>query len=135
MMFGEEFDPLRAVLLTAPPPEPAPATGTSQVAAAEIVEDGTSHVVVRASVPAPDGYLVLADTFDPSWTVTVDGRPGQILRANGLFRAVRLGAGEHTVRFEYHPRLFYIGLVVTILIAIGLAGASIFEHRAKRNEH
>lgn len=134
LMLSEAFDPSRVVLLAAPPPEPAPPAGTAPAAAAEIVEDATSHVVVRASVPAPDGYLVLTDTYDSSWTVTVDGRPGRLLRANGLFRAVRLGEGEHTVRFEYHPRPFYLGAAVTLLTAVALAGASLRERRAKRNE-
>jgi hypothetical protein len=125
LMFDEAFDPSRVVLLDATPPEPTPGGAPSASAAAEIVEDAAGHVVVRASVPAPDGFLVLADTFDRNWTVEVDGQPARLLRADGLFRAVRLGAGDHVVRFEYRPMLFYAGVAVSLATALALALASL----------
>ncbi|MCC6744084.1 MAG: YfhO family protein [Acidobacteria bacterium] len=78
------------------------------------MEDGTTSLEVRASVPSPDGYLVVHDSWDPYWTATVDGAPAQVVRANGLFRAVHLTAGEHSVRFAYEPTPFHIGLGVSL---------------------
>ena len=134
LMFSAEHDPSRAVLLDAEPPAPTPAAEPAAAATAEIVEDVASRVVVRASVPAPDGYLVLADSYDSHWTVTVNDRPAPLLRANGLFRAVRLGAGVHTVRFEYRPRTFYAGAVLTPVVALALAWLALRERRTKPNE-
>lgn len=48
--------------------------------------------------------LILADQAYPGWRATVDGEPAPILRADGLFRALILGPGEHIVAFEYTPR-------------------------------
>ena len=45
------------------------------------------------------GYLVLADTWYPGWKAQVDGLDASLLRANLMFRAVHLEAGEHVVRF------------------------------------
>ena len=58
---------------------------------------------VRAGLPQ-DGYLALLDSYDPDWKVDVDGQPAPLMRANGLFRAVHLNPGDHTVTFRYRPR-------------------------------
>ncbi len=48
-------------------------------------------------------FLRLAQHF-PGWEVTVDGEARELLRANSLFRAVLLEAGDHEVVFRYAPR-------------------------------
>ena len=49
------------------------------------------------------GYVVLNDVWHPWWTVTVDGKPADILKANVLFRAVEVTPGRHQLRFEFKP--------------------------------
>ena len=55
---------------------------------------------------------------DEGWSADVDGRPAEVLRANGLFRAVRLSAGEHRVRFRYLPWSARAGAVASLLGAV-----------------
>jgi uncharacterized membrane protein YfhO len=43
------------------------------------------------------------------------------MRANGLFRAVHLTAGEHLVTFTYRPSMFYLGAAITALTGLSLA--------------
>jgi uncharacterized membrane protein YfhO len=57
----------------------------------------------------------LTDTFYPGWRVTVDGKAGELLRANYAFRAVPLKGGRHEVTFSYRPRSFRYGAVVSLL--------------------
>ncbi len=64
------------------------------------------------------GYLVLADTYDPGWSATVDGQPATIRPAYVAFRAVYLKEGKHTVIFRYRPAGFQSGLALS---AVGLA--------------
>jgi len=66
---------------------------------------------MRLSTTGP-GYAVLADAYAPGWRATLDDRPVPILRADGLFRAVALPAGEHTVVMEYRPAEVVAGLVL-----------------------
>ena len=76
-------------------------------------------------VDAPEqGVTVLADSFAPGWTASVDGVPCAILRTNGIFRGVATPAGLHEIVFEYHPLSFRIGLVccVASLVALVIAG-------------
>ncbi len=69
---------------------------------ARIVARSANSLELAASLEAP-GVLVVTEAFDEGWTAEVDGRAAEVLRANGLFRAVRLAAGSHQVSFRYRP--------------------------------
>jgi hypothetical protein len=86
---------------------------------ASVEVDRSNQVRVRATVPSSGGYLLLLDSYADDWRATVDGRPATLLRANGLFRAVRLNAGSHVVDFSYRPRAFLWGAAVS---GVGLLG-------------
>lgn len=88
---------------------------------ARILRDEPEHVVVEADATTP-AYLTLADTFDPGWSATVDGRPAPIRPAWLTFRAVFLQAGKHRVEFRYRPAGFRLGLAVSL---VGLAAAAL----------
>ncbi len=49
------------------------------------------------------GWLVLGDLDFPGWVADADGATLPIHRANGMFRAVCVPAGNHRVRFVFHP--------------------------------
>jgi hypothetical protein len=101
-------------------PAEAGLPSTPEPPSARIVEDGTTHVTVEAALPQ-SGLLVLRDSYDPSWRADVDGRPAEIVRANGLYRAVALPAGRHVIRFSYRPRDFVFGLIISGITAMLLA--------------
>lgn len=63
----------------------------------------------------------MSDTYYPGWHATIDGRPAHIYRANFLFRAVCVPAGEHVVEFAFTPPGFRIGLAISILSMAGAA--------------
>jgi hypothetical protein len=88
--------------------EEATVTGT-----ARIVRDEPERVEVVTACESPS-YLFLADTHDPGWSTTVDGRTAPIRPAYSAFRAVALPKGEHTVVFTYVPAGFRLGLAVTL---------------------
>jgi hypothetical protein len=118
-LFQSRFDPSSGVLVSEPPPPASGTPGSATSQSAAFVEDAINRVVIRATL-ARDGYLVLLDSYDPSWRVTVDGAEGPLMRANGLFRAVHLTRGEHLVAFTYRPRTLYTGAAITAIIAFGL---------------
>jgi len=65
-----------------------------------------SHTNTRAEIAvnaAAPGWVVLHDVWHPWWRATINGQPAPLLRANVIFRAVRVPAGEHRVVFEFAP--------------------------------
>jgi hypothetical protein len=110
---------LRDHLVVEDPSYPLP-TSTTASGTARIVEDLPERVVVEADLQTP-GYLVLADTFDPGWSATDNGRPAMIRPAYAAFRAVYLASGHHTVIFTYRPAGFGLGLALSACgIVLGL---------------
>jgi len=55
------------------------------------------------------GRLVLADPAYPGWKVSVDGKPATALVARGIFRAVDVRGGTHTVVWTFEPPRLIIG--------------------------
>ena len=68
------------------------------------------------------GLVVVSDLYYPGWTLTVDGRPGEILRANRAMRGVTLPAGTHELVFRYDPLSFRLGILLSLLGLIATVG-------------
>lgn len=102
-------------------PEPAGDPGPPGEPAALISKESSGEVSILATAPEGGGMLVLRDSYANGWTVSVDGRPATILRADGIFRAIRLSGGVHRVEFSYEPPGFRLGIGLTSLTALGLA--------------
>jgi hypothetical protein len=89
-----------------------------------------SHEPERVEIDLPEvgaGWLVLADTFYPGWSAEIDGVEKPILRANGLYRAVRVETGDHSVVFRYQPTSYRVGAAVSLaslalMLGIAVAG-------------
>jgi hypothetical protein len=112
------FDPERMVLIDGVEEPPAAGVGAGTAGgSAAIVEDSPERLRVQVDAPR-EGYLVLADAFAPGWRAEVDGVPTAILRANGLFRAVRVPAGRHLVEMTYLPRSVVLGFAISALAAL-----------------
>ncbi len=93
----------------------------SHVKAATIKSYASQRVEVEASLDH-SGILILNDSDYPGWTVNVDGRPGNWFSANYMFRGVLLPPGKHTVRFDYQPKSFFFGKMISLgtLLLLGL---------------
>ncbi len=48
-------------------------------------------------------FLVYNDAYNSHWTLTINGLPGKIYRANLAFKGVWLPSGENTVRMRFEP--------------------------------
>ena len=48
-----------------------------------------------------DKYLVLSIPYQKGWTAYVDGEETELLRANYMYMALPLSAGEHSIRLTF----------------------------------
>jgi hypothetical protein len=100
ILASPDFDPHQTVLVTnsipAPPP-PGPNPGTGNVS---ITDYAPKRIALAADVNSPS-VLLLTDRFNPKWTVSVDGKPEQVLRCNFIERGVYLQPGKHEVVFRF----------------------------------
>ncbi|HVN67838.1 MAG TPA: YfhO family protein, partial [Candidatus Sulfotelmatobacter sp.] len=92
------------------------------------------EVIVTATASRPD-KLFLADSYYPGWKAFVDGHEVTIEKSMVLFRAVKIPAGTHTVRFVYDPLSFKIGAGISLLTLVGLLAGLYLERRKWNVEH
>ena len=79
---------------------------------------------------ANGGVVVFSEIwYGPDWVAEIDGKPAPYVRADYVLRAMKVPAGEHTVRFHIVSKAFNIGghiatissflLVLLVLLALG----------------
>ena len=86
-----------------------------------IEDDRPEGLRLRVSTPSPT-TLVVRDTFFAGWRATVDGAPAPVWRADLLFRAVPVPAGEHVVEMTFRQATYETGRTISVVaIAIALA--------------
>ena len=83
----------------------------------QILKYSANEVKIRVKANK-ECFLVLTDNYHPIWECEVDGVPAKIYLADFAFRAVRVPAGEHTVKFRckspdkpLHRLMFILGLI------------------------
>ena len=123
-MANGDFDPRGTALLELPEEDESQAGGGvadpktvadwlqgsagAQPGRAQIVSYHADEATIR-TVSEHNTLLFMADSYYPGWKALVDGREAPIYRADYLFRAVEVPAGEHEVRFIFEPESFALG--------------------------
>jgi hypothetical protein len=137
LMQTEGFDPAKTVVMMGDggnegKSDRANRLPISQSLVPSIVSYAPEQAVIDVEAPQP-GYLVLTDAYYPGWTATVDGQPVEIERADIMFRAVKIPAGQHRVELRYQPPSFTLGLLISIVTAVVLIGVWLIVHRRNRS--
>ena len=66
--------------------------------------------------------LVVSELMAPGWQVSVDGKPREAERIEGLYRGVAVEPGDSVVRWHYRPPGLYWGIVLSGMALLVLAG-------------
>jgi hypothetical protein len=98
----------------------------------EIKQETPMHIAVGAQMKTA-GLLVLADSWNAGWKVTLDGNPVPILRTDYDLRGIVLPSGASTVDFRYDSdtvrRAFQVAIIATGIIVCWLAIVMILKAR------
>ena len=86
---------------------------------------------------ARGGVVVFSEIYYPQWTVTVDGKPAELGRANYVLRALRVPAGTHEVKMEFRPAsvsatdsVAWAALVAVLLLFLAALGFNLRKKSA-----
>jgi hypothetical protein len=101
----------------------------------EVIEQTSQTLKIKCSVEK-DGLLYLAEHYYPGWIAELDGRPVQILKANGLNRAVVIPKGQHTLSLAYRPFVLNWGLCIAavgiLMTGLMMLLVSSFEMKSRK---
>lgn len=92
----------------------------------------TSHDAVEAryAFNSPTEQLVVFSEIwygpNKGWNIYIDGKKGELVRANYILRAARVPAGQHALRMAFEPRSYRTGrlisLITSSIVIFGLVG-------------
>jgi len=91
---------------------------------------GPNKIVVDLNIEE-ESMLVISESWFNGWTVRVD-REQRVLAPVGSYLAVRVLPGTHHVVFEYRPRAFLLGFVLTVSTLVVMLGGVIWQWTAGR---
>ncbi len=96
----------------------------------QLFDDNAVHATNRVSGNinlSEAKLLVLAIPYSDGWSAYVDGEPQKILRANTMFCALSLEAGEHEITLRYRTPGLLMGTLVSFLGVLIFAGCLIYQ--------
>lgn len=85
-----------------------------------------------------DNVAVFSEIYyDKGWKAYIDDNEVDILRANYILRALKVPAGDHKIRFEFKPKSYEVGNVIStigsILVVLMIIGAVVYSIRKKED--
>ncbi|MGQ9516224.1 MAG: YfhO family protein [Anaerolineae bacterium] len=126
LIHAPDFEPAQAAVVEGGA-EVEPAAGADEV---HILEMHPNCMILRVRASSK-GILVLGEVFYPGWKAWVNGKLTKVLRANYLFRAVAVPAGESQVVLCYSPLTWWAGVACTTITVVGLVAAQRIGRRRK----
>jgi hypothetical protein len=80
-----------------------------------------------------EAYLILNQMHDPRWKVSVNGAPGEMIRANKYFMGVKVGPGENAVSFVFLDHAFIVSSCISAITMIVLIAVAVTRIRRTRD--
>jgi len=78
-------------------------------------------------------FLIISENAYPGWEAKLDGKPVEIKKAYGIFKAVYIPQGQHKVKFHFKSKSILIGLIfsiISLLIIIGCLFRQVFTSKS-----
>jgi hypothetical protein len=128
VLAAPDFNPAQQVVLD----RAAPGIDAAECGGPVIWQERTAErMALRVETQQPC-VLVLSELDYPGWQATIDNTPADILRADGIFRALALPAEQHDVVLTFRPTSVMLGAVVSVLALLMALGWLLFSKATKR---
>jgi hypothetical protein len=110
-MTSGQFDPAETAIIEEKPPFDITASDGNR---ASIKTWGLHRIEILAETKTPS-LLAVSEIFYPAgWKAYVDGKEAKIYKTDYALRSLFLEPGRHDVVMEFKPKMFRIGLLVTL---------------------
>lgn len=121
-LFDPNFSLTEAIIVEKQPniqkaDKPAPMSSASAV-----IQSYTPNLVSIRTSSETDSMLFLSDSYYPGWNAYIDGKKTEIYRANYAFRAIETPKGSHTIVFKFEPLSWKIGILISTMTLLLIAG-------------
>jgi uncharacterized membrane protein YfhO len=67
-----------------------------------LIDYQADRIELTATAPGK-AFLVIANTWSPYWTASVDGKKASLVRVNGVQLGLQLASGTHQIVLTYKP--------------------------------
>ncbi len=118
-----DFDPLRTVMLEAPPALPPRAAPPLTYGEPSVTYERIDPHTVRLHANTPPGFIVVLDGYDRAWSVSDAHGAVSLLRANGRYWALPTDGGVRELEARFRPAWRTPALLVAaagLLVSCGL---------------
>lgn len=130
IFFSSDFDVTKTILLEDKANTPLRFDDLNHQSKVHVLSYSPNNVVAQTESDS-NQLLFLSDTYYPGWKVFIDGVQTKIYRANYVFRAVIVPAGNHSVVFTYQPGSFALGAKITIISVVAAILFALWLSRKK----
>ncbi len=117
---------------------PAAATGIpNSTDSIWLEKNDNDEMIYRAKTTTPRFAVFSEVYYNRGWHAYIDNQEAPIVRTNFVLRGLALPAGNHTIRFEFHPSSYYTGWTIQItagyivLALLILAALMNFRHHIR----
>ena len=98
---------------------PATATGTPTPTDSIWLEKHDNDEMTYRSNTTTPRFAVFSEVYyNRGWHAYIDNTEAPIIRTNYVLRGLALPAGNHAIRFEFHPASFYTGSTLQVIANI-----------------
>ena len=104
----------------------------------ELIDYSPQKLVYKTEINSPK-IAVFSEIYYPhGWTIKVDGKERNLLKANYFLRAVQLNEGDKEIIMEFNPPIIETGKTMTlafnIIFGLSLLGSGFFWWRNRKNQ-
>ncbi len=111
------------------------APAQDSTATIDLIKNDNDEIIYQSNSLATR-FAVFSEIFyDKGWKAFIDEKETPIVRTNYVLRGLSVPAGQHEIRFVFHPASYYIGktvsLIAGILVLLFLFAAAIYSYKTR----